>query len=161
MWANCVYQKFIDLVGIETIAANVDEQYIKPLHEKYMGYNKSMILQILAQLRTGFVISNTEKLKMEAYFDAPWSNTPNAHVMIFATHIDKRHLECADFEIIISGVGKTIFFVEQMDLSGLFENEYLENYNKTADKLWKTTVDAFTNQYNKEICRTKKRGNHK
>ena len=43
-----------------------------------------------------------------------------------------------------------------MDLSGLFENEYLEDYNETADKLWKTTVDAFTKQYNREFFRTKK-----
>ena len=43
-----------------------------------------------------------------------------------------------------------------MDLSVLFENDYLEDYDKTTDKSWKTTVDTFTKQYNREIRRTKK-----
>ena len=46
-----------------------------------------------------------------------------------------------------------------MDLSGLFENNYLKDYDETTKKSWYTTVDAFTKQYNREICRTKKEGN--
>ena len=105
---------------------------------------------------TWFFISNTENIKMKLYFKAPWPNTPNAHVTSFSTQLDERQLECADFEVIISDMDKTVFLVGQMDLSVLFENDYLEDYDKTTDKSWKTTVDTFTKQYNREIRRTKK-----
>ena len=116
---------------------------------------------MLAQSITWFFISNTENFNMKAYFNAPWYNTPNAHVTMFATELDERQLECADFEVIISDVDKTIFFVGKMDLSSLFENKFLKNYNETADKFWKTTVDTFTNEYDREIIRTKREGSQK
>ena len=99
---------------------------------------------MLTQLTTWFVISNTEKLKTKVYFDAPWSVTPNAHITTFAIYLNKLHLKCADFEVTILDAEKNIFFIGQMDLSGLFENDYLKDYYVTAEKSWKTTVDAFT-----------------
>ena len=44
MWASSLYEKVVVQVSVETIITNVDEQYIKPLHQKYMGYNKRKIL---------------------------------------------------------------------------------------------------------------------
>ena len=93
LWESFVYQKFVGQVGVETIVTSVDEKYIKPLHQKYMGYNKRTILEMLAQLGTCFTITNTEDIKMRNYFEPPWSNTPNAHVKTFATQIDERQIE--------------------------------------------------------------------
>ena len=156
LWASFVYQKVVGQLGAETIVTNVEEQYIKPLHNKYMGYNKRSILEMIAQLGTWFTITNTENMKMRTYFESPWSDTPNSHVKTFATQLDKRHLECADFTVTISNVVKTIFFVRQMDLSGLYENEFLEDYDESDDQSWETTVEVFTKKYDREIWRTKK-----
>ena len=53
---------------------------------------------------------------------------------MFATKLDKRQLECADFTVTISNVEKTVFFVGHMDLSRLYENELLEDYDKSDDQ---------------------------
>ena len=44
LWASFVYQNVVGQVSIKTIIMNVDKQYIKTLHQKYMGYNKRNIL---------------------------------------------------------------------------------------------------------------------
>ena len=64
LWESFVYQKVVGQVSINTIFTNADKQYIKPLHQKYMGYNKRTIPEMLAQLGTWFTITNTEKIKM-------------------------------------------------------------------------------------------------
>ena len=109
-----------------------------------MGYNKRTILEILAQLVTWFTITNMEKINMRTYFESPWSNTPNVHVKKIATQLDKRQLKCADFTVMISNVNKTVFFVRQMDLSGLYENEFLKDYDKSNNHSWEKTVEVFT-----------------
>ena len=76
-----------------------------------MGYNKRTILEMFAQLGTWFTITNTKNVKMRTYFESPWYDTPNSHVKTFATHLDERQLECADFTVTISNVDKTVFFV--------------------------------------------------
>ena len=98
-----------------------------------MGYNKRTILEVLAQLGTCFTITNTEKIEMMTYFKSPWSNAPNAHVKTFDMQIDKRQIECTNFTVTIWNVDKTAFFVGQMDLSGLYKNEFLEDYNESND----------------------------
>ena len=119
IWASLVYQKVVSQVEVKTIATNVNGQYINPLHQKYMGYNKRTILEILAQLGTWFTITNTEKTKMRNYFEASWSDTTNSHVTMFATQLDGRHLKCADFTVKILNVDTTVLLVGQMDLIGL------------------------------------------
>ena len=144
MWESFVYHKVVGQVGVETIVKNIDEQFIKPLHQKYMGYNKRTILEMLAQLGTWFTITNTEKVNMQTYFEPPWSNTPNTHVRTFASQLDERQLKCADFTVTISNAEKTVFFVGQMDLSGLYENEFLEDYDNSNDQSWEKTGEVFT-----------------
>ena len=56
----------------------------------------------------------------------------------------------------ISNVDKIVFFVGQMYLSGLYENEFLEDYGKSDNQSWDKTVKIFTKQYDREIRRTKK-----
>ena len=43
-----------------------------------------------------------------------------------------------------------------MDLSGLYENEFLEDYDESNNQSWEKTVEAFTKQYDREIWRTNK-----
>ena len=61
----------------------------------------------------------------------------------------------------ISNVDKTVFFVGHMDLSGLYNNEFLEDYEKSNDQLWEKTVEIFTKKYVREFFRTKKETVHK
>ena len=70
---------------------------------------------------------------MQTYFEYPWSDIPNAHVKTFATQLNERQLKCADFTVTISNVNKTVF-VRQMDLSGPYKNEFLEDYNKSNNQ---------------------------
>ena len=56
----------------------------------------------------------------------------------------------------ISNVEKIVFFVGQIYLSGLYENEFLEDYDESGDQSWYKTVKIFTKQYDREIRRTKK-----
>ena len=121
-----------------------------------MGYNKRTILEMLAQLGTWFTIMNTDKIKMRTYFEPPWSDNPNAHVKKMSTQLDDRQIECADFTVTISNVNKTVFFFGQMDLSGIYESEFLENYNGINNHSWDTTIKVFTKQYDREICRINK-----
>ena len=46
---------------------------------------------------------------------------------MYAVQIDERQLECVDFEMVISDAAKTIFFVGQMDKSGLFESKFIDD----------------------------------
>ena len=36
-----------------------------------------------------------------------------------------------------------------MDLSGLYENEFLEYYNKSNNQSWEKIVEVFTKQYDR------------
>ena len=95
------------------------------------------------------------------YFKSPWSDAPNAHVKTFDMQIDKRQIECTNFTVTIWNVDKTAFFVGQMDLSGLYKNDFLEDYNESNDQSWEKTVKLFTKQYDREIQRTKKEMGYK
>ena len=64
---------------------------------------------------------------MRTYFESPWSYTPNTHVKTFATQLNERKLECADFTVMIQNIDKTFFFVGQMGLIGIYENESIGN----------------------------------
>ena len=76
---------------------------------------------MLAQLGTWFTITNMEKIKMRTYFESPWSDTPNSHIKTFTTQINESQLGCTNFRVTISNIDKTIFFVGQMNLIGLYD----------------------------------------
>ena len=56
------------------------------------------------------------------------------------TQLDERQLKCSNFMVTISNVDKTVFFIGQMDLSGLYKNDFLEDYEKSDNRLWEKTV---------------------
>ena len=86
---------------------------------------------------------------MWTYFKSPWSNTPNAHTKTFVAQLDEWQIECADFTVTISDVNKTVFFVVQMDLIGLYENEFLEDYDERNFQSCEKTIDVFTKQHDR------------
>ena len=93
---------------------------------------------------------------MRTYSESPWSDTPNAQVKTFVTQLDERQIECANFTVTISNVDNTVFFVGHMKLSGLYKNEFLEDYNKRNYQSWDKTAKVFTGGENdQEIWRTK------
>ena len=126
-----------------------------------MGYSGITILQFFAQLQKWFVISNGDKLKIREYFHAPWTDTPDAHASMYAAQLDERQLKCVNFEVVILDAAKTIFFVSQMDKSGLFESKFIGNYDDEANKLLTTTGTIFVKQYNREMRRIKREAENK
>ena len=63
--------------------------------------------------------------------------------------------------MVISDAAKTIFFVGQMEKSGLFEYKFINNYGNKADKLWTTTGTIFVKQYDREIRSIKREAENK
>ena len=100
---------------------------------QYVGYNGITILQLFAQLQIWFMISNKDKLKMKEYFHAPWTDPPNAHASTYAAQLDKRQLKYVDFKVAISDAAKTIFFIGQMDKSGLSDSKFIDDYNNEVE----------------------------
>ena len=94
-WQEYTFQTVLDAIGIEAIAAAVDDQYVEELSEDYIGYKNQTIPTMIAHLQTWFVITNKEKLNMRALFYAPWSETPNTHITNFSRQIYRRQVECA------------------------------------------------------------------
>ena len=84
---------------------------------------------------------------MRTYFETPWSDTPNSHVKTFATQLDKRKLECSDFMVTISNIDKTVFFVGHMDMSGIYKNKFLEDYDKNEGEIWRTKKETGQKEY--------------
>ena len=121
-----------------------------------MGYNSITILQFFAQLQKWFVILNGDKLKMRDYFHAPWTDTPDAHASTYAVQLNKRQIKCIDFKVVISDAVKTIFFVGQMEKSGLFESKFTNDYDDEAGKSWNTTGTIFVKKYDCEMRRIKR-----
>ena len=80
---------------------------------------------------------------METYFASLWTDTPDTHTFTYAVQLDKRQLECVDFDVLISDATKTILFVVQMDKSGLFKSKFIGDYENTLNKRWTTVVDLF------------------
>ena len=70
-WTEYHFQMVIDAVAVEAIVTTVDEQYIDDLKEYYFGYNNQTIKTMLRQLRTWFVITNSERVAIKAQFYAP------------------------------------------------------------------------------------------
>ena len=104
---------------------------------------------------------NSKKFKMEAYFAAPWTDTPNAHASTYAVHLDERQLECVNFNVLISDAKKIILFVSQMDKSGIFEPKFINDYDDTINKRWTAVVELFSKQYDREMRHIKREGEKK
>ena len=133
-WSDYLYQRILNKIGGEIIISVLPDQYVKPIYKQYIGYNGVTILDFFTQLQTWYVISNRDKLKMMEYFHTPWTETPDAHTSTYAAQLDKRQLECVDFDVVILDAAKTMHFVGQMEKSGLFEPKFIDDYDDEIDK---------------------------
>ena len=79
----------------------------------------------------------------------------------YAVQLDERQIECVDFDIFISDATKKHFFVVQMDKSGLFEPNFIGDYDDTPDKQWTMVVDLFTKKYDRKMRPIKREGENK
>ena len=84
------------------------------------------------------------------HFHAPWSNTPNSHIITFARQLDCRQIECSDHGVSITEDDKVVHFIQEMYGCGLFEGRFLDNWEEITNKTWKATLPLFTAQFNKE-----------
>ena len=49
--------------------------------------------------------------------------------------------------VMISNVNKTVFFVWQMDLIRLYENEFLEDYDERDNQSWEKQPNSMTGKF--------------
>ena len=117
----------VDAVAVEAIAAAVDEQYIDELRKEYVGYKNATIKTMIKQLRSWFVVTNSEKIAIKTAFLAPWADTPNAHVTMFARQLNRRQIECHDHGDVITDDEKVVHFVQEMYACGLFKARLVDN----------------------------------
>ena len=113
-WSDYLYQRVLNKIGGEIIISVVPDQYVKPIYKQYIGYNGVTILNFFTQLQTWYVISNGDKLKMMEYFHATWTETPDDHASTYAAQLDKRQIECVNFDVVILDAAKTMHFVGHM-----------------------------------------------
>ena len=140
----------IDAVAFEAIIASVDKQYINELKENYVGYNNLTIKTMIFQLRTWFIITNSEKVAIKAHFHAPWSNTSNSHITTFAHQLDCCQINCSYHGFTIADDNTVVNFIQEMYVCGLFKARFLDNWEENTTKTWKVTLPLFTTQFNKE-----------
>ena len=75
---------------------------------------------MLLQLRTWFVITNSEKFAIKAHFHAPWSDNSNSHITTFSRQLGRCRIECSDHGITITDDDKVVQFIQEMYVCGLF-----------------------------------------
>ena len=83
---------------------------------------------MLLQLRTWFVITNSEKVAIKAHFHTTWSNTPNSHITTFARQLDRRQIECSNDGVTITDNDKVVYFIQEMYVCGLFKARFLDDW---------------------------------
>ena len=149
-WQEYTFQEVVNLVAFESTVAAVDAKYVEELKEDYVGYKNQTIKKLFTHIGTWYVITTKEKLDIKAQFLAPWSDNPEAHVITFARQLDRRQVECEDHGVTITNDDKVDHFVAQMYVCGLFKNKFLDDWEETADNLWRATHPLFTREFYKE-----------
>ena len=92
---------------------------------------------------TWAVITNTVRINIKAIFYAPWSDSPNQHINTYARHLDRCQRYCVTLRSDVSDTDKFTHFVQQMYQSGLFEANFLEEWEASADQSWDATKSKF------------------
>ena len=105
---------------------------------------------MITQICTCYVITTKEKLAIKAHFLAPWSDTPEGHVTAFALQLDRRQVKCKDHGDTFTDDDKVDRFVAQMYACSLSEAKFLDNWEETANKLWRATQPHFPRKFKKE-----------
>ena len=127
-WTEYHFHMIIDAVAVEAIVFAVEKQYIDKLKEEYISYNNQTIKSMLLQLRTWFVITNSEKVAIKAHFHTPWSNTPNSHITTFARQLDRHQIKCSNDGVTITDNDKVVYFIQEMYVCGLFKARFLDDW---------------------------------
>ena len=86
---------------------------------------------------------------------------PIPHASTYAAQLDKRQLECVDFDVEISDAAKTMHYVGQMEKSGLFEPKFIDDYDDEVDKSWATTTNRFVKQYDRKTRHVRREADSK
>ena len=67
-WKEYNFQEVVDSVGVKTIVAAVDAQYVEELEEDYVSYKHQTTKTMIAQLHMWYVINTKEKISIKAHF---------------------------------------------------------------------------------------------
>ncbi len=149
LWREFFLQQAIDSAGVAAIARAVDEQYIAALKKDYVGFAGVTIYSMIKHLRTWYKITNAQKLAIKARFEAPWTETPDAHVSTYARQLDRRQAECLELEVAISDDDKILHFVGQMINSDVFDRKFIDDWEDQEGADWAATRSAFADEYDK------------
>lgn len=149
LWREYFLQQAVDAVGVTTITKAVDEQYVAALKQDYVGFTGVTITQMLAHLRTWYKITSGQKLAIKARFQAPWNETPDAHVTTYARQLDRRQAECLELDVVITDDDKILHFVGQMIDSDVFDRKFTDDWEDDAAVGWRATTQHFADEFDK------------
>lgn len=155
-WKEYYLQQAVNAVGVDTIVAATEKQYTEKLKKPYLGFHGVTIIKILEQLRRWYTISHKERINIKKRFEAPWSETPDAHVTTYGNQLDLWQDECSDLNVVVSNEDKTLLFVQQMYDSELFTRRFMDEWEDAPANTWKATIEHFASEYGK-IGREKQR----
>ena len=110
----------VNSVAVKAIDLAVDAQYVEELKEEYVGYANQTINTMFTQIYTWYVITTKDNLDIKALFLAPWSDTPEAHIITIVFLLYRSQVKCEDHGVTITNDNKLDNFVSQMFACGLF-----------------------------------------
>ena len=149
LWREYRLQQAVNAIGVATVVAAVDSQYTDQLKRPYLGHRGLTLFRVLEHLRTWYKISHREKVAVKARFEAPWSETPTAHVTTFGAQLDERQIECSDLGVTVSTEDKMLHFVQQMYESERFSRKFMDDWEDSPAATWTDTVAHFTDEFDK------------
>ena len=92
------------------------------------------------------------RIYIKAIFYALWSNSPNQHINTYARHLEQLQQDCATLRADVSNTNKFTHFVQQMYQRGLFEADFLEEWEARVDQCWDTRKSKFGDQFDIVTC---------
>ena len=152
LWREFDLQVDVGRAGVDNTTSVIDKQYVKEKKEEYRGYAGNTTLNLLAHVGTWLVITNTERIDTMVIFYAPWSDSPNQHIKPYARQLDRRQRDCTTLQADVSDKDKVTHFVQQMYQSGFFEEDFLEEWEASADQSWDATKRKSGDQFGIVTC---------
>ena len=129
------------------IVANFDKQYIIAKCMEYIGYANETAHMMIAKLRTDPVILNAEKQEICSFFMALWSDSPNMTLKEYGRQLDKRKRAAKNQGVTISDEDMTTHFVGYAEDSGLFKEEWVTEWEATANRSWKVVRNIWVGKW--------------
>ena len=146
-WDEYHLQEAVIFHGIAAIITAVMPQYIEEKEVDYLGYGMETILSLVAHLRTWPVITNAERMATKAAFIAPWIDSPDQHLSVYARDLTRRQNNAPKYDVKITNEDKVTQLVACIYEADILEDSVMEKWEESGDRNWANTVKHFSKEY--------------